>query len=402
MTVLTVSHLSKHYAQQLRRSLWYGVADIARELAGARGDHRLRAGEFRALDDVSFELARGEALAIVGQNGAGKTTLLKVLSGLLKPDAGEVRLHGTVGALLELGTGLHPLLTGNENIQLGSALRGLTKSQATALHERVVEFAELGEFIDAPLQSYSAGMRARLAFALAAHLEPDILLVDEVLAVGDAAFQRKCVNHIKAFLARGGALLLVSHNTHQVQSICDRGLFLDRGRVAFRGNAVETLNHLFEQRLDGDGSTQRVAAPAMGPIIIHDVLAEPLQSDTIRTGEPLRITVRYRADERVDAMWGFGVWTADQWVCVLGQSDLTKRTLERGDGELTCVLPKLPLVAGRYSLRAAIQDFATQRPLALYGWYDAPAILDVRADPGFLTNVQMELHQLVTVDVEWE
>jgi lipopolysaccharide transport system ATP-binding protein len=399
--VLAVSQLSKKYCRELRRALWYGVVDTAHELLPSASPRTLRPGEFLALDDVSFDVRAGESLAIVGANGAGKSTLLRILYGLLKPDGGEVRLRGRVEALIELGTGFNPLLTGRENVGVGAALYGLTRRETNALLDEVVDFAEISDAIDAPVQSYSSGMKARLAYALAAHLKPDILLVDEVLAVGDAAFQRKCVSHMHAYLERGGALLLVSHNTYQIQSLCRRGILLDRGRLTFSGTAIETLNHLFERRLGADDAMTRVAAPAIGPIVITDVLAEPLQSDEIRNGEPLRITIRYRADEPVDAAWGFSIWTADQWVCVCGASDLGRRSLAAGDGELTCVVPRLPLVGGRYSLRAAIQDFETKQPLALYGWHDAAATLDVRTDATLLANAQMQLNQLVTVDVEW-
>jgi lipopolysaccharide transport system ATP-binding protein len=399
--ILSVSHLSKKYCRALRRALWYGVVDVARELLPITQPAALRRGEFLALDDVSFEVRRGESLAIVGANGAGKSTLLRILYGLLKPDRGEVRLRGRVEALIELGTGFNPLLTGRENIGVGAALYGLTRRETNALFEEVVDFAEIAEAIDAPVQSYSSGMKARLAYALAAHLKPDILLVDEVLAVGDAAFQRKCVNHMNAYLERGGALLLVSHNTYQIQALCQRGILLERGRLVFGGSAIETLNAMFAQRF-GDESQTRISAPAIGPIVITEVLAEPLQSDEIRAGDPLRITIRYRADEAVSVAWGFSIWTADQWVCVCGSSDLTRRTLAAGEGELTCIIPRLPLVGGRYSLRAGIQDFDTKLPLALYGWHDAAAVLDVRADATLLANAQMQLNQLVTVDVEWQ
>ena len=193
--ILSVAHVSKKYAQQLRRSLWYGARDIARELVPfGSNESPLRPGEFWALDDVSFELERGSSLAVVGGNGAGKSTLLKILYGLLKPDRGEVRVRGRMEALLELGTGFNPLLSGRENVGVGAALHGFDGRQTSALLERVIDFAELGEFIDAPLQAYSTGMKTRLAYALSANLEPDVLLVDEVLAVGDVAFQdRKSV-----------------------------------------------------------------------------------------------------------------------------------------------------------------------------------------------------------------
>jgi lipopolysaccharide transport system ATP-binding protein len=406
MTVLAVSHLSKKYAQQIRPALWYGVCDIAREILAMGNEAGLRSGEFWALDDVSFELARGESLAIIGANGAGKSTLLKVLYGLLKPDRGEVRLQGRVQALIELGTGLHPLLTGRENVSLGAALHGLSRREGEALFERVADFADLGDFIDAPLQSYSSGMKARLAYALATQMKPDVLLVDEVLAVGDLAFQRKCATHMRSHLDDGGSLLLVSHNVYQIQSVCERGILLDRGRIAFRGTAVEALNTMFEHRLD-DGRGQstektRSGTAGIGPVIITDLRADPIHGDAITTGESMQITMRYRASMRADVFWGFSIWTTDQWVCVAGEHDVARRTLECGEGELRCVIPHLPLVGGRFALRGGIVDFETRQPLALHGWQSDAAPLVVRSSAAFLSNTQKALNQLVTMEVDWQ
>ncbi|MDP9190083.1 MAG: ABC transporter ATP-binding protein [Acidobacteriota bacterium] len=377
------------------------MCDSARELLLRPGSAGLRDGEFWALDDVSFELARGEALAIVGSNGAGKSTLLKVLFGLFKPSRGEVRLRGRVGGLIELGTGFHPLLTGRENVRLGLALQSFTHREEASLCERVVDFADLGELIDAPVQSYSTGMRARLGFALAAQLDPAVLLVDEVLAVGDLAFQRKCALHMRSYLDRGGSLLLVSHNTHQVQSLCERGILLDHGRVVVSGTAADALNSMFELRLTEAHGTQ-APLPAAGPIVVEKLVAESLHGDNIRTSEPMRITLGYRSEVAAEVLWGFSIWTGDQWVCVAGEHDPAAHALLPGQGELTCIIPRLPLVGGRYALRAAILDYATRQPIALVGWQSAPSVLDVRSNGGAVGNAQMANHHLVTIDVVWE
>jgi lipopolysaccharide transport system ATP-binding protein len=400
MTVLSVSHLSKKFAQQLRRSLWYGMRDIARELWPGASDGGLRRGEFWALDDVSFELARGESLAIVGDNGAGKSTLLKVLFGLLKPDRGEVRLRGRAEALIELGTGFSPLLTGRENVRVGAALQGLDWRSTEDLLAAVIDFAELGDFIDAPLQAYSSGMKARLSYALAAQLRPDLLIVDEVLAVGDFAFQRKCANHMRSYLAGGGSLLLVSHNIYQVQAVCERGLLLDEGRVQFQGSAIETLNVMFERRAAKDAASRPTAestATGSGPMAITEVRTEAAGGGPVQSDEAMRLTVRYRAQERAEVYWGFSIWTADHWICVAGEHDVNRRTIDPGEGELTCVIPRLPLVGGRYSLRAAIVEFDSHLIIA----HETGAVLEVRADPAPLSNAQMGVNQLVTIDVEW-
>ncbi len=177
--------MSKKFCRSLKRSLWYGAADMAREVAGAGTRHdRLRKDEFWAVDDVSFELRRGECLGLVGRNGAGKTTLLKVLNGLIKPDSGSIALQGKVGALIALGAGFNPILTGRENIYINGSILGLTKREIHDKMEEIIDFAEIRDFVDSPVQCYSSGMNVRLGFAVAASMNPDILVVDEVLAVG--------------------------------------------------------------------------------------------------------------------------------------------------------------------------------------------------------------------------
>jgi ABC-type polysaccharide/polyol phosphate transport system ATPase subunit len=268
-----VSGLSKKFAKQLRHSLAYGLRDIAHELVPSRRVGTLRAGEFWAVDDVSFDVRPGESLAIVGNNGAGKSTLLKMLFGLIKPDRGEIRISGRTEAIIELGTGFSGLLSGRENIEAGAALHGLSRRRTQNLIDQVIDFAGIEEFIDAPVQSYSSGMKARLSYALSAQLNPDLLLVDEVLAVGDLAFQRKCVSHMRSYLEQGGALLLVSHNTYQIQAVCRRGMMLDQGRTVFAGSAVDTLDHMFEH-----GAARAPLAPRIAdgddPVVIEAVSAE--------------------------------------------------------------------------------------------------------------------------------
>ncbi len=405
--VVSVSGLSKKFCLELRRSLRYGVGDIAREITGRGGRERLRPSEFWALRDVSFEVGRGESLAVIGANGAGKSTLLKVLYGLVKPDAGSVRLAGRVGAVIELGTGFNPVLTGRENVQLNAAVMGFPREEAARLMEEITEFAGLGEFIDTPLQYYSSGMQARLAYAVAAHLRPDLLLVDEVLAVGDIAFQRKCVAHILKYLDAGGSLVFVSHNPYHIQSSCRRGIVLEGGRLAFSGTAVEAVNYYFEAS-GGAGVASPSDSPAATaldeehPVAIEGVAVEPLRGREILTGEGLRLTLRYRSLARLDAMWGFNIFTGDQWVCVTGAHDMRPRALGVGAGELSCVVPSLPLVAGSYVLCASIADAATLQPLALYGWQDAPKAFTVRARPTELSNSMKAINQLVVMDVEWD
>lgn len=204
-----------------------------------KGHHKER---FYALRDVSFTLEQGESLALVGANGAGKTTILSLVAGLVWPDSGEVTVNGRVGALLELGSGFHPDLTGRENLRLNAALLGMGRQKAAELAEPIVEFAEIGDFIDEPLRTFSSGMILRLAFSVAIHLDPEILLIDEVLAVGDERFQAKCLEKVHGLRAKGTSLIFVSHASKAIRTFCDKAVWLDRGRVQMQGSAEDVVN----------------------------------------------------------------------------------------------------------------------------------------------------------------
>ena len=230
--VLSVKNVSKRFCRDLKRSLLYGVQDIAGEMVGAKRESvELRKGEFWALKDVSFELKRGEALGLVGANGAGKTTLLRIISGLIRPDHGSVEVNGRVAPLIALGAGFNPILTGRENIYVNMSILGLSKAEIDGRFDEVVEFAEIGDAIDAPVQSYSSGMAARLGFASAIFTEPEILLIDEVLAVGDMKFRAKCYRRLAQFRERGVSFILVSHSSVSVLSVCDIAIYLNLGTV---------------------------------------------------------------------------------------------------------------------------------------------------------------------------
>lgn len=400
--VLTVDGVAKRFCRDLRRSLLYGMTDIARELMPHRSAaEALRPGEFWAVDDISFDVRPGEAVAVVGHNGAGKSTLLKLLCGLLKPDRGQIRVTGTVEALIELGTGLNPLLSGRENIVLGAALRGVADRDVRRLIDEVIDFAELDGFVDAPLQSYSTGMRARLAYALSAFLQPDLFLVDEVLAVGDLFFQRKCISHMRSYIDRGGSLLLISHNPYQIQATCRRGILLDHGRLTYQGTPAEALDRMFESRPPSP-AVDRAGTLQAGPVAVTGLAAEDPDEEHLRTGRPMRLTLRYRCDVPQAVRWSFTVWTRDQWVCVTGGSDEHVRKLEPGTGELSCLLPKLHLLPGTYVVRASLLDPESTLPLAVFGWDNAGLDIEVRPAASGPDSFRRPLNQLVSTDVEWD
>lgn len=229
--LIRVEGVSKKFCRSLKKSLWYGLKDIASEAVGRNGGHgQLRTQEFWSVNDVSFELRRGECLGLIGRNGAGKTTLLKLLNGLIKPDKGRIEMRGRVGALIALGAGFNPILSGRENIYVNGSVLGLTKREIDAKIGEIIDFAEIGEFIDTPVQNYSSGMQVRLGFAVATALNPDILILDEVLAVGDIAFRVKCGNRIREIMSRS-AVILVSHSMEFISWYATAAMVLNKGRV---------------------------------------------------------------------------------------------------------------------------------------------------------------------------
>lgn len=247
--LVRVDKISKKFCRDLKKSLWYGMCDVASELLPIQNskfkiensESNLRQGEFWANRDISFELRRGECLGLVGHNGAGKTTLLKMLNGLIKPDSGTIEMRGRVGALIALGAGFNPILTGRENIYVNGSILGLTKREITEKIDDIIEFSEIGEFIDSPVQSYSSGMAVRLGFAVATAMNPDVLILDEVLAVGDGNFRSKCIRRIGNILANC-AVIFVSHEPYQIRRICDRILWLKHGEKQFIGETTTGMD----------------------------------------------------------------------------------------------------------------------------------------------------------------
>lgn len=240
--VVSAEHVSKKYCKSIKRSMGYAISDITRNLfrIGTRPE-KLRKSEFWAVDDVSFELKRGESIGLVGPNGSGKTTLLQMINGIFWPDKGIIRVRGRIGALIAVGAGFHPMLSGRENIFVNAAILGMTKREVIKKFDAIVDFADIGDFLDTPVKHYSSGMFVRLGFAIAAHCEPDILLVDEVLAVGDAKFQRKCLNHLTELRKQGTSFILVSHNMQSVEGVASRGIAFSRGRSIYQGDVTEAI-----------------------------------------------------------------------------------------------------------------------------------------------------------------
>jgi len=252
-TLISVQSVSKKFCRRLRRSLWYGVQDIGTELLGRDKNPELRKDEFWAVKDVNFELRRGDCLGLIGHNGAGKSTLLKMLNGLIKPDTGKITMKGRIGALIELGTGFNPILTGRENVYNNGAVLGFTKKEVDNLLEEIVEFSELNDFIDTPVQNYSSGMKVRLGFSVAVHLKPDILLLDEVLAVGDAGFKMKSLNKMYEMIS-SSAVIFVNHSMATISRVCNKIMYMKGGKLEYFGhNLMEGIEQYLDQYDEGSG-----------------------------------------------------------------------------------------------------------------------------------------------------
>ncbi|MCX5904808.1 MAG: ABC transporter ATP-binding protein [Proteobacteria bacterium] len=251
---MTVDNISKKFCKSLKRSMLYGVQDILHNIAGHAADTSgLRPDEFWAVNGVSFSLERGETLGLIGPNGSGKSTLLKMLNGIFMPDRGRITICGRVGALIEVGAGFHPMLTGRENVYVNGAILGMKKSELDKKFDAIVDFAGIPEFIDTPVKHYSSGMYVRLGFAVAIHCMPDILLIDEILAVGDEGFQSKCFNIMGQLRENGTSIVLVSHNMHTVSTFSDRVILLDRGKATEFKNVAEGVkeySRLFQTSKD--------------------------------------------------------------------------------------------------------------------------------------------------------
>ena len=356
--MVKVEGISKKFCRTLKRSLWYGVQDLAAELLRRDGYRDLRRDEFWAVRDVSFEVRRGEALGIIGPNGAGKTTMLRMLNGLIKPDRGKITMRGRVGALIALGAGFNPVLTGRENIYINAAVLGLSKRKVDKILGEIVDFAELHEFIDTPVQNYSSGMGVRLGFAVATQLDPDVLLIDEVLAVGDMAFQRKCIDRMKSLAKRGKTVVFVSHNIFAVQTLCDRAIWLEKGRIHEQGEAASVIAHYREEMYrralhSTDPIQPRLGRWGSGEIRITGVEffdGTGSQTNAFVPGDTMRIRLNYHASRPVKRPnFRFVIMTLDGVGVVSADAALANQVPEwvEGDGSVECVFDPMPFGTGR-------------------------------------------------------
>ena len=347
-----------------------------------------------ALKDVSFAVEEGETFGIVGANGSGKSTLLKLMAGTSHPTSGTIGVNGRISALLELGAGFHPDFTGRENVYLNASLLGLSRKETERVLPEITAFSELGDFFDAPVKTYSSGMYMRLAFSVAAHVDPDVLLIDEILAVGDEYFQRKCYAKLNEFRAKKKTICFVSHDLAAVERLCRRGLLLEHGVVRVDGDIRKVLDAYHELVEAQEEHTMADAAPkgdrwGSGEVKIETVSlhAGAEQTHVVRSGEPFEIRLGYRADHEREAVFGITIYR-DDGVSVYGtntkndhQTVRTKR-----DGRVTFRVERLGLLPGRYDLDVAV----TSPELHPYDYHSKRYTFRVTGAPGEMGTARLD------------
>ena len=340
--------------------------------------------EFWALKDVSFEVKRGECLGIIGPNGAGKSTILKILSRVTSPTSGSYRVNGRLSSLIEVGAGFHPELTGRENVYLNAAILGMSKREIGAKFDDIVDFAELWDFIDVPVKRYSSGMHVRLGFAVAIHTEPEVLLIDEVLAVGDRRFHDKCFKMFRRLRDSRVTLVFVSHDVMMVDRLADEAVCIDRGQVMFRGRPGDVIAAYGVLAESSEKAERAEAATSTtSPVSIEDVLfldSEGSPTKQVRSREPLTVELRYKVREPVaDANINFGFYNGNQLVMASTTLDdqVCLGALD-GRGTIRLVFDHFGLPTGRYYLSIGISD---REALSFYDWHQKAYPITVAATP---------------------
>lgn len=372
--VLSINNISKKFCRDLKHSLFYGIKDIASEIMGiSRQSHRLRDREFWALKDINFQLRKGEALGLIGANGAGKSTLLRIISGLINPDTGSIKVRGRVAPLIALSAGFNPILTGRENIYANMSILGMTKLEIDQKFDDVVDFAELWEAIDAPVQTYSSGMSARLGFACAIHVEPEILLIDEVLSVGDIKFRMKCHQRLAKLRKQGTAFILVSHNSHSILNICSSSIYLQKGRLLAAGDTESVIRKYeedlaFSQPKKHDFNSRMILPPktlteSSGLDILEIYFRDRHEEiiDLPLCGQRTTLCVKYKSTKQIEDL-NLGIKVRK----ILGEQNLVLYLTAASDnslfkifpgiGEIQLQMPHLGLTPGKYTARIYLRS----------------------------------------------
>lgn len=364
--IIEIQHIGKRYRIGASKERYLSLRDeLTKWLSPAARRARETEEEFWALRDVSFQVQAGEAVGIIGRNGAGKSTLLKILSQITPPTEGSITCRGRVASLLEVGTGFHAELTGRENVYMNGAILGMSRREVARKFDEIVAFAELEQFLDTPVKRYSSGMYVRLAFAVAAHLEPEILIVDEVLAVGDAQFQAKCLGKMGEVAKHGRTVLFVSHSMAAIEALCSRVVVLDQGRITFNGSADEgvgvySASHSAEVTADVDTSRHATRTAEASPIIqrVAIVAVDGVPRSTFAVGEPILFKVGLKSTRNLPrVIVGLHVHNnASHRVLTFHTRDQMVHNLDvNGEVELSCLWDECILMPGKYTLVVALE-----------------------------------------------
>jgi ABC-type polysaccharide/polyol phosphate transport system ATPase subunit len=347
---------------------------------------------FWALKAVSFDVTRGSSLGVIGPNGAGKSTLMKLLARITAPTRGRMIIDGRLVALIEVGSGFHPELTGRENVFLSGAILGMRRRELAAKLPSIIEFAGVGRFIDTPVKWYSSGMYVRLGFSIAAHLEPDVLLVDEVLAVGDAEFQARCLRRIRELKRQGVTMIFISHDLTAVEQLCDQVLLMDRGEIVARGEPSDVVAEYHRRVLASETETHPTDRPAVHGIVTLTNITlrdpRPASSSGFRTGDPLVVSLRYAAEREARVVFELSYYSIDGRTLLAtaatdtpGGCDVTP---PGGIVEFTCTA--IPFRPGSYYVGAVVREASTRHPI---GWWDGGTTLYV--EPGATSAGQFHM-----------
>lgn len=412
MNVIEFNNVWKKFRKgEKLNSLRDAIPALFRKTLFSNNGSSLRNQEFWALQDVSFSVKKGEVVGIIGPNGAGKSTCLKLLAGIIKPNKGEVKIEGRLSALIEVTAGFHSELTGRENVYLNGTILGMTRKEIDSKFDQILEFSGIGEFIDTPVKRYSSGMFSRLGFSVAAHMNPDILLVDEVLSVGDIAFQAKCAQKMRELLSSGTTIVLVSHNLTLIQSLCKRVILLDKGNIQKEGVVEEVIpyyeNLIYKQqetelkkKSDTESYLVKVKQDTLVDILnvnLYD--GQSKNKNIFKVGESISIQVEYNAKEKIDnPVFSLDIIRADHILCCSSNTKDDQFGIDQINGKnvIKIGLGMINLSPGVYVVKISIWDKDMIHPFAVRR-KDVLRIeskdLNNRTNAVFMTKVKWDLSQ---------
>jgi len=403
MPIIEVKHISKEYDLGTMTSL---KDNVRHTLAKLQGKDTWQRERFKALDDINFTIEEGEVVGIIGHNGAGKSTLLKHLANITKPTRGEIIVRGSIAPLIEVGAGVNPELTGRENIFLNGAILGVPKKVIQSKLDEIIDFSELEQFIDTPVKRYSSGMTVKLGFSIATSMDADILIIDEVLAVGDLAFQRKCFDRMENLIKqKGRTVLLVSHNIRQIERICKRVLLLDHGKILIDGDPAETCEEFYRQnnkkitKQSATASSHNIRSSGeinLNSTTLHDKSGKEVSELTMGTPATIRCIFEAACDvKQPEIVVGFHT-TDFFYVASMGNIHMPERPdIGKGTNTVECNIESLPLMPGTYALRFAILDNARNELL------HAEQLNPFTVHSGDIPQAKLPVLGIIHIPVDW-